>query len=157
MLRRAAEEPVAECSSAIILCDIDRFKGINDQNGHDVGDRVVLTVAAILKKNTRNLDTVIRWGGDEFLIVVPRIGAPALAELAERLRARVAAAVLYDDGQVAIPLSLSIGVAAQADGETLDGWVKRADEALYLAKAAGRNRCVFAPDVAASSCFSGGT
>lgn len=157
MLRRAADEPVAECASAIILCDIDRFKGINDQNGHDVGDRVLLSVAAILKKNTRNLDTVIRWGGDEFLIVVPRIGAPALAELAERLRARVAAAVVRDDGQLAIPLSLSIGVAAQADGETLDGWVKRADEALYLAKAAGRNRCVFAPGVAAASCVAAAT
>lgn len=145
MLRRAVAEPVSEVSSAIIVCDIDRFKGINDLNGHDVGDRVLLTVAAILKKSTRDLDTVIRWGGDEFLIVVPRIGAPALAELAERLRARVAAATLRDDGQCAIALSLSIGVAALVDDEKIDDWIKRADQALYLAKAAGRNRCVFAP------------
>ena len=145
MLRRAVAEPVSEVSSAIIVCDIDRFKGINDLNGHDVGDRVLLTVAAILKKSTRDLDTVIRWGGDEFLIVVPRIGAPALAELAERLRARVAAATLHDDGQCAIALSLSIGVAALVDDEKIDDWIKRADQALYLAKAAGRNRCVFAP------------
>ena len=145
MLRRAVAEPVSEVSSAIIVCDIDRFKGINDLNGHDVGDRVLLTVAAILKKSTRDLDTVIRWGGDEFLIVVPRIGAPALAELAERLRARVAAATLHDDGQCAIALSLSIGVAALVDDEKIDDWIKRADQALYLAKAEGRNRCVFAP------------
>ncbi len=145
MLRRAVAEPVSEVSSAIIVCDIDRFKGINDLNGHDVGDRVLLTVAAILKKSTRDLDTVIRWGGDEFLIVVPHIGAPALAELAERLRARVAAATLHDDGQCAIALSLSIGVAALVDDEKIDDWIKRADQALYLAKAAGRNRCVFAP------------
>ena len=145
MLRRAVAEPVSEVSSAIIVCDIDRFKGINDLNGHDVGDRVLLTVAAILKKSTRDLDTVIRWGGDEFLIVVPRIGAPALAELAERLRARVAAATLHDDGQCAIALSLSIGVAALVDDEKIADWIKRADQALYLAKAAGRNRCVFSP------------
>ena len=77
--------------------------------------------------------------------MVPRIGAPALAELAERLRARVAAATLRDDGQCAIALSLSIGVAALVDDEKIDDWIKRADQALYLAKAEGRNRCVFAP------------
>lgn len=150
MLRRVAAEPISAAASAIILCDIDRFKGINDGNGHDVGDRVLLAVAAILKNSTRDRDTVIRWGGDEFLIVVPHIGRTALAELAERLRARVAATQLHDDEQIAIALSLSIGVAVQAEGEALEGWIKRADDALYQAKAAGRNRCVCAPDVAAA-------
>ena len=152
MLRRAALEPVDEVSSAIIVCDIDHFKAINDLNGHDVGDQVLLTVAALLKKCTRSLDTVIRWGGDEFLIVVPRIGRPALAELAERLRARVAAAVLRDNDQRAISPSLSIGVAARTEHETLDDWIKRADEALYRAKADGRNRCAFAPGAWLSGC-----
>ena len=82
MLRQAAAEPVAAAAAAIILCDIDHFKEINDRNGHDVGDRALLAVAAIFKSSTRNFDTVIRWGGDEFLIVVPHIGRTALAELA---------------------------------------------------------------------------
>lgn len=143
MLRRAALEHAAEEPSAVMLCDLDDFKSINDRYGHDVGDEVVLAVAAALQSNTREIDTVVRWGGDEFLIVVPRIGVPALAELAERLRACVGEAIVRD-GELTLSPSLSIGVAEMTAEEPLDDWIKRADEALYRAKASGRNRCFFA-------------
>jgi diguanylate cyclase len=144
MLRMAATEHTADTPSAVMVCDIDRFKDINDRHGHDVGDKVVLAIASVLQKNTRDIDTVVRWGGDEFLIVVPQIKMPALAELAERLRTRVAETNLLDGESHTLSPSLSLGIAEMAPDETLDSWVKRADEALYRAKAGGRNRCVFA-------------
>ena len=150
MLRRAAAHHDAESPSAVILCDIDHFKEINDRHGHDAGDKVVLKIASALQNCTRNVDTVVRWGGDEFLIVVPRIGAAALAELAERLRTRAAEAMQIDKASRITP-QLSIGVAAMVVGEKPGSWIKRADEALYRAKAGGRNRCVFAPDGASGA------
>jgi len=144
MLRVAALEHAAETPSAVMLCDIDHFKRINDRYGHDVGDKVVITLATVLQKSTRGVDTVVRWGGDEFLIVVPQIGMTALAELAERLRTRVAEALVLDDEKGIISPTLSIGVAEMTEGESLGGWIKRADEALYQAKAGGRDRYVFA-------------
>ena len=146
MLRRASRRQHGERNSAVILCDIDRFKEINDRFGHDAGDKVVLSVASALQNSTRNSETVVRWGGDEFLIVVPHIGAQALGGLAERLRTRAAAKVLLDDDGNSISPQLSIGVALLQDGEELADSIKRADAALDEAKAAGRNRCVFAPD-----------
>lgn len=144
MLRLAASQHSADMPSAVILCDVDRFKEINDLHGHDVGDNVVLAIASALDANTREIDTVVRWGGDEFLVVVPLIGKPALMELAERLRLRAGDIRLSDDDGRLIAPSLSIGIAEMEDGEPLDVWIKRADKALYLAKAGGRNRCVFA-------------
>jgi len=144
MLRVAADEHASDRPSAVILCDVDCFKEINDQYGHDVGDKVVLAIADVLRDNTRGLDTVVRWGGDEFLVVVPQIGTPALREMAERLRVCVAGAMSSDDKCGVVSPSLSIGVAVMAENESLERWIKRADEALYLAKLGGRNRCVFA-------------
>lgn len=144
MLYLAATEHTADSPSAVILCDVDRFKNINDVHGHDVGDEVVLAIASALRHSTREIDTVVRWGGDEFLIVVPQIGVSALREMAERLRVRVADITLVDEKCRAVSPTLSIGVAEMAEGEALERWIKRADEALYLAKSGGRNRCVFA-------------
>lgn len=144
MLYLAASEHTADSPSAVMLCDVDCFKSINDLHGHDVGDKVVLSIASVLRHNTREIDTVVRWGGDEFLVVVPQIGVSALREMAERLRTRVADTTLVDEKCRAVSPSLSIGVAEMAEGESLERWIKRADEALYLAKSGGRNRCVFA-------------
>lgn len=144
MLYLAASEHTADSPSAVMLCDVDHFKSINDLHGHNVGDQVVLSIASALCHNTREIDTVVRWGGDEFLIVVPRIGVSALREMAERLRVRVADITLVDEKCRALSPTLSIGVAEMAEGEMLECWIKRADEALYLAKSGGRNRCVFA-------------
>ena len=148
MLRQAAEDHAPDRPSAVILCDVDCFKEINDRYGHDVGDKVVLAISDVLRDNTRGLDTVIRWGGDEFLIVVPQIASFALREMAERLRVCVSEAMADDE----VSPSLSIGVAEMGESESLERWIKRADEALYLAKLGGRNRCVYA-----RSTTSGGT
>ena len=152
MLRQAAQAHSAASPSAVMLCDLDGFKGINDRYGHDAGDQVVLAVAAVLQSNTRDGDTVVRWGGDEFLIVVPGIAPPALNELAERLRTRVTEAMLLDDQEHAIGVSMSIGIAEMFDKELLDSWIKRADEALYVAKTGGRDRCVFAAQLVTTPC-----
>lgn len=144
MLRQAALAHRPDEPSAVILCDIDLFKQINDRYGHDAGDEVVLGLASALRANTREVDTVVRWGGDEFLIVVPCIGAQALAELAERLRAHAGAAQI-DIGECRVTPRISLGIAARIDGEANEEWIKRADLALYQAKAQGRNRCVFSP------------
>lgn len=143
-IQQAACDHSDDEPSTIMLCDIDYFKEINDAFGHEAGDGVVSFVATILRNSTRDVDTVVRWGGDEFLIVVPGSGALPTSEMAERLRARVADTPIVRDERSAISLSLSIGIAEMACGESIDAWIKRADSALYQAKAAGRNRCVFA-------------
>ena len=144
-LRHAVRSHRAGRPSAVLLCDIDHFKNINDHFGHDAGDRVIRHVASVLRASTRSADTVIRWGGDEFLIVVPEISEPALRDFAERLCTHTAQALTLDDEGSVTP-SLSIGVATALNAEQPADWVRRADAALYQAKAAGRNRWVLAGD-----------
>ena len=123
--------------AALILFDIDHFKRINDKFGHPAGDAVLIEVgkrcAAVLSGN----DIFARWGGEEFLVVLP--GAPADASncVAERLRAAIHAAPIAGVG----PVSASFGVTTVREDDTLAEVIQRADEALYQAKAAGRN-CV---------------
>jgi diguanylate cyclase (GGDEF)-like protein len=126
----------------MVLCDVDGFKQINDEHGHDRGDAVLRDIAYELRKRLRSFELVYRLGGEEFLTVLPGIGAQAGAEVAERLREAVEQARPTD-----IPITISAGVSAargaQVDYDTL---FKSADEALYEAKRAGRNRVVAAPE-----------
>jgi diguanylate cyclase (GGDEF)-like protein len=121
---------------AVILLDIDHFKSINDTFGHAAGDTVLVQVCAVLQGQLRAADMLGRWGGEEFLIVANATGAEEAAQIAERLRAVVAARAFEEVGQ----LAASFGVAASLHHDTLEALVKRADEALYLAKQGGRNR-----------------
>lgn len=120
----------------LLVCDIDHFKQINDRFGHPAGDRVLREVARILRQSVRNRDTVIRWGGEEFVIVLEDCAQAPAAELAERLRARIGD---HRDAQVGA-CTVSIGLAMRAPGETMDALFARADAALYQAKRSGRNR-----------------
>lgn len=143
--RRRWERLVAERGSqrvALLLCDLDRFKAVNDDFGHDIGDAVLRRIAAAINTTVRAGDVVIRWGGEEFLIVVS-INKPAgAARQAERLRDAVAKAGWDDLLRDGRGQTLSIGVAT---GELRDPTlVVRADEAMYAAKRAGRNRVVAA-------------
>ena len=128
---------------ALILCDIDHFKRVNDQFGHPAGDQVIRQVAAILRQQTRAEDGVFRWGGEEFLILLEAATAAQAVELAERIRQRV----LTHRDAVAGVVSLSLGVAPAVAGQTPAQWVARADAALYAAKRLGRNRVCLADAV----------
>ncbi|CAN0620001.1 Sensor domain-containing diguanylate cyclase [Burkholderia multivorans] len=120
----------------LIICDIDHFKQINDDFGHPTGDRILTEVAGILRQAVRSRDAVIRWGGEEFVIVLDNCTRVDAIELAERIRARV---IAFQDTEVAT-LTLSLGLATLKLDETIDQLIARADAALYEAKRGGRNR-----------------
>lgn len=127
---------------SVMLVDIDRFKSINDNRGHAVGDEVIRFVARLLKANVRDFDSVSRWGGEEFLIAMPDAGPRIALKVAERLRLSIAAAPARVPGcAAALPVTVSIGVTSyRRDGDTVDALLRRADRGLYAAKRAGRNR-----------------
>ncbi|AWI53087.1 hypothetical protein DEH84_06310 [Aquabacterium olei] len=127
---------------SLLLIDIDHFKRINDRLGHAAGDAVLAAVAGALKEEAREVDRVARFGGEEFCVVLPHTSEEGALHAAERLRAAVAALdVRWGDEGVSV--TISIGLAcAEHPTETLSQLLRRADEALYQAKAAGRNRVV---------------
>ncbi|TCJ14658.1 diguanylate cyclase [Parasulfuritortus cantonensis] len=121
---------------SVMLLDLDHFKEVNDRHGHPAGDQVLKRFVAILRDNVRAADIVGRWGGEEFLIVAPHIGLDSAAQLAEKLRGLIESADLGPG----IRITASIGVAEYRANESLDDLIARADQALYAAKAGGRNR-----------------
>jgi diguanylate cyclase (GGDEF)-like protein len=124
----------------VAVLDLDHFKRINDARGHDVGDRVLIDFVAMVQAHGRAEDRLFRVGGEEFLLLLPGISQDALGAVAEALRRTVAEGLTDGVG----PVTVSIGAAALAAGETRRTWVARADAALYRAKAAGRDRVVLA-------------
>lgn len=124
----------------ILWLDIDYFKQINDRHGHALGDQVLKQIAAIILQTIRRYDVASRWGGDEFLVLISPTDKDNLDRLGERLRLAVAesSAVLMANGQP-LTMSVSIGGYLAAPGEPLQHILQCGDEALYLAKAAGRN------------------
>jgi two-component system cell cycle response regulator len=129
---------------ALLMIDIDRFKAVNDSYGHPAGDKVLRAVAERLQHNVRPFDTVARWGGEEFMVVMPESDVKIGSMVAERLRAKVAQSAVEMDGMPgAIPVTISVGVAVTSlDGFDPAALIKRADDALYQAKEGGRNRIV---------------
>jgi diguanylate cyclase (GGDEF)-like protein len=124
----------------VVLCDVDCFKDVNDEHGHDRGDAALRDIAYELRKRLRSFELVYRLGGEEFLIVLPGLDLSAGKATAERLRAAVEAA-RPTDIQITISLGVSAAAGTKVDYDTL---FKAADEALYEAKHAGRNRVVAA-------------
>lgn len=125
---------------AVLIIDLDGFKSINDEHGHDVGDMVLRETTACMRTVVRASDVICRTGGDEFLVICPDTGLDAGHICAERLRKAVAALVIDPDG-VSVRLSISIGVAARTDAmDSPEQLVKCADRGAYLAKEQGRNR-----------------
>jgi len=131
-------------SLGVAIIDIDHFKRVNDLHGHDAGDRVLVTVAGVLQDGLREYDLVGRIGGEEFIVVAPQVEADELRALAERLRASVAEHEVAVGG-TSLRITVSAGCAMAQEGEeTTERLLKAADEALYAAKAAGRNQVAFA-------------
>jgi diguanylate cyclase (GGDEF)-like protein len=130
-----------ETSLSVVMLDIDHFKRINDDHGHLVGDRVLQRFADIVRAELRKEDILVRYGGEEFCVLVPDVAGPGAVTLAGRIRAAVAREPFMVDG-IAIRLTISAGVAARIDEgpEDVDRLVNRADEALYMAKRHGRDR-----------------
>jgi diguanylate cyclase (GGDEF)-like protein len=137
-LARRNAEPIA-----LLVIDIDHFKSVNDGHGHDAGDAVLREVADRLVRNVRLKDMVGRWGGEEFLAVLPNTATQGAAQLAERLRQVVAdePCHLPDGGAMQVTISLGCAASVIGDARTL---VRSADAAMYQAKGSGRNRVVVA-------------
>jgi len=126
---------------SIILIDIDYFKKFNDNFGHQVGDQVIRLIAGCLTATLRNYDIICRYGGEEFLVVLPSTTLLKGIETAERLRSLVEEmTTTVEEREMLVSLTISLGVASLQPGDSLDGLVHRADNALYLAKEEGRNR-----------------
>ncbi len=122
----------------VIFLDLDHFKLVNDTYGHDRGDSVLAQVAEILHLRTREGDFVARWGGEEFIVIVTNVSAHQTTDIAEYLRGHIEQATYHE-----VPrLTASFGVAHTLSGAQLQGAINRADQALYQAKASGRNRVV---------------
>ncbi len=127
---------------AVVMVDIDHFKAINDAHGHLTGDAVLAEIAGRMRLLVRPYDTIGRFGGEEFLLVIPECGHEDAVLVAERLRAGVADQPIALDGQT-LPVTLSVGVtwADGAQTHSIDTLIAEADQALYRAKESGRN-CV---------------
>ncbi|MDN7140900.1 GGDEF domain-containing protein [Pseudomonas sp. JQ170] len=121
------------------ILDLDHFKRINDSYGHLAGDKVLKIVANVLRKRLRPRDFIARFGGEEFVMLVPQTTLAAGCQLAEALRAAIEACPFHFKGE-RVTITLSIGISAFRSGERSDIVLKRADEALYRAKHLGRNR-----------------
>jgi diguanylate cyclase len=141
LLEEAARYRARGTNFSLILADVDHFKHVNDEHGHDAGDRVLSGVARVFETGLRNGDAVARWGGEEFLLLLPGTDVRAAEDVALRLRA-AAEQSLSEIGGVPRVLTLTFGVASFASVASVDACLKAADEALYRGKAAGRNRVV---------------
>jgi two-component system, cell cycle response regulator len=146
--RRHMEDLLKEQSSSsrrhghslgLILMDIDRFKHINDSEGHAAGDAVLRAIPARLSGGLRTEDALARWGGEEFIGLLPHTDLEGTSAVAERLRVSVASAEISISANQSLAVTLSLGCAA-AVGEDAEALVRRADDCLYAAKRAGRNR-----------------
>ena len=133
--QQLAETLADEAPLAVILRDVDHFKQVNDTHGHDVGDAVLRVLADVLRGSARDGDLVGRWGGEEFLVIAPRTTLHDAAVLAERCRMAIADTTFPVAGQV----TASLGVAVHQLGDSAWQLLRRADDALYLAKRSGRD------------------
>ena len=128
---------ISDEAISVIMVDIDKFKSINDRFGHLMGDEILKEVGAQIVKNTRSRDLCVRWGGEEFVIVLPATHLKKAFEIAQRIRSSIESKVTTPTE----PVTCSFGVVQRENAESAKLLLKRADEKLYLAKQNGRNRC----------------
>jgi len=147
--RRGLQQRLATLSRqralGVLIADLDHFKHVNDTEGHVVGDAVLAVVAARLRVACGLAGTVGRWGGEEFVVLVPEADASAVLEVGERLRAAVGGTPLAVGGIAPLQVTVSIGSAFGLAGD-FEKLIKAADAALYDAKASGRDRVVLSPE-----------
>ncbi|WP_181013792.1 GGDEF domain-containing protein [Agrobacterium rosae] len=136
----------APANSSLILFDIDKFKSINDQYGHDIGDQAIIAVATNLSEIFAHCKAVARIGGEEFAVLVSALTPTERFALAQRCRVLIAAQS-FEAGSSRFHVTISGGVADQEDHPTFEALYTACDKALYLAKASGRNRVVHSRDI----------
>lgn len=125
---------------SLISCDIDQFKRINDTHGHTAGDRVLTMVGCMLRNSMRKSDVIARYGGDEFMVLLPDTNKNQAWEAAEKLRQHIAATELAHDGTI-LNITVSCGVSSLGeDGDSIEELLDKVDKALYSAKFQGRNQ-----------------
>ncbi len=138
LLQRSEQD---ELPISVLMIDIDHFKKFNDNYGHSVGDSVLRVVAETLVNKVRPGDLVVRYGGEEFCVLLPETDLKGGVGAGERARAAIHEAAISDSSGNALPgITMSVGLAQWRAGENVDGLLKRADEALYQAKSLGRDR-----------------
>lgn len=125
---------------SVIMLDMDHFKALNDQHGHQAGDQALRQVAGVLKSQLRNADMVFRFGGEEFVVLLSNTASEPAAIVGERLRSAVENLPFLTPDDRRVRLSISLGCASYQPPETVEQLLHRADEALYHAKRGGRNR-----------------
>ncbi len=126
---------------SLVMFDIDHFKRINDNFGHPTGDAAIVMVASILNKFSRDIDICGRYGGEEFVVLLPNTGADGALVFCERLRLAIAAQTFEGPNKEVVQFTVSLGVAEFDDhADNYREWIKRADDALYRAKDGGRNQ-----------------
>jgi len=139
-----------EQSACCLMLDLDHFKAVNDNYGHPAGDQVLRRVSAVVQEGLRRTDYAVRYGGEEILLLMPDLALDWGFEVAERIRCRIGK-IDFSDVAEGLTVTASIGVALREAGEGADSWIARADEALYRAKAGGRDRTLVADDPAAAA------
>lgn len=139
--RELARQARSEAGLGILLLDLDFFKRVNDNYGHVAGDFALIELSRILQDSLREYDYAARWGGEEFLVVVPACDQAGLLALAERIRSSVAALVVHADTR-AFSFTVSLGACHSTQSHELDELLRVADDALYAAKAHGRNQTI---------------
>ena len=125
-------------SHAVLVMDLDHFKRINDNFGHQAGDQVLVAFVELIKRSSRQEDRLFRFGGEEFLLLLPNTDKPGLRAAAAHLQHQVAQDLQGPGG----PVTMSVGGAILRRGEHWESWLQRADQRLYRAKSAGRNRSI---------------
>ena len=145
---------------SILLFDLDHFKRVNDEHGHQAGDRMLVEICSLVNEQLRDSDLLSRYGGEEFLVIAPNTGPAEAALLAERLRACIETDVFLKDHEEltvqGLPITISIGIANFDDNsDNADTLIGNADRNLYRAKHEGRNRVVSGHDPATNSGITG--
>lgn len=125
-----------ECETSVIITDIDYFKKVNDKYGHPAGDKVLVYISDVIRKHIRSCDYLIRWGGEEFVIILPNCNVNQAKDIAERIRVAIATG-----NNPVCPVTISMGIG-RYDGENYRNAISNADKALYIAKNSGRNKVV---------------
>ncbi|MDE2219265.1 MAG: GGDEF domain-containing protein [Gammaproteobacteria bacterium] len=153
-LGRAAD--LGGCS--LLIADIDQFKKVNDNYGHLVGDQVIRALAQVLQNSVKGRDITARWGGEEFIVLLPQTPGEGAVTLAEQVRVAFGKTRIKSGGrkELSDTVTISIGVAEIASGEPLEQAVGRADSALYTAKNGGRNCVRVAPPAGATDALEPG-